>query len=120
MTRSLALLFFLAACGNSSTKPTPPASAETGEAADFRMICDEATRASSQPGSADDRQSRLAATVIEKLHTDGARKVVKFAGSEPANKKLAILKQGAAELNVTGWDCPAIAAVYGPQDPSIE
>lgn len=84
------------------------------------MLCDEATRISSQPGSADEHQSSLAAVVIEKLHTDGARKVVKFAGSEPANKRLAILKQGAAELAVTGWDCPAIATIYGPQDASIE
>lgn len=124
MIKSLTpFVVLVAACGSTSPAPAtahvqPPAS-ETAEAADFRMICDEAIRVSRQPGTPEQRQQSLAAAVIEKLHTGGARKVVKFAGQEPANKKLAALKAGANELSVT-WDCPAIATIYGPQDASVE
>ena len=100
---------FVAACARQST-----GASETPEAADFRMICEEATTPASTK-DIDARATAFAHAVDVKLRATGSRKVWNAAGMEANNAKLATLREGAGELNVRGWDCPALTTLYGPQ-----
>jgi hypothetical protein len=116
MKLAFALIVFAAACGG-SPKPSTKSSgaAPSAEAADFQMICDAATRAAADSKSADDKRNVFASMVDAKLKTDGARNTWKSAAQATDDKKLAALQQGASELKVASWDCPAIASIYGAQ-----
>lgn len=106
-------VMLVAACGGPGSAPSP-GSKETAEAADFRMICEEAKSVASS-GGADDRRTRFAGAVDQKLRTPTVREVWNSAGMAADNEKLSLLRQGAAELKVERWDCPALADIYGPQ-----
>lgn len=118
---ALVLCSVLAAgCGEKGTesKPTEPAEPEPAgpdHAADFARLCKYATTAVGMG----DRPTRRRAfmTVADRLETVGARNTLGAAGAAKKEHKLAMLQAGADELGVKGWDCPAIADIYGRQLP---
>lgn len=121
MRTLLVMAMLTVACSGQKAAPvsTSKPAIDSPEALDFRMICEEATRAAASTGSSDDKRTRFADAVTRKLRTDGARKTLDSAGALSDSAKHAVLRQGAAELGIADWQCPAIATIYGPQSATL-
>ncbi len=88
------------------------------EAADFARICRAARDAAALP--AEERRTRFAEDVLASLVSEGARNTFNAAGAVESSLKQAVLARGADELGVPDWQCPELAAIYGPQTSEAE